>query len=228
MALLITTALPTTGYIFKEDTISQKLLQKPLQEKGEIINLIFWDCTGKAPEKRDIEFTEHEWNNFCDELRTIRTEKNTIEKYFEAQIALFKEYNLISNDMTFEILKDRVDQKFKDKNLRSPRAPQNQNMIYNTMCAIKFDIENGSNLVFGLNTFVNKIGLDIFSLHFGYAPEGIETRGDSNQSLGPGDFIGFMFGFLGYWAGTQTGTGRYSDLFVSGFTSITLWLKLES
>ncbi|EMR75032.1 hypothetical protein MBGDF03_01218, partial [Thermoplasmatales archaeon SCGC AB-540-F20] len=34
------------------------------------------------------------------------------------------------------------------------------------------------------------------------------------------------FGFLGYWFGTKTGTGLYSDLVVSGFAVVTAWLPI--
>jgi len=109
---------------------------------------------------------------------------------------------------------------------RKKTTPIINNSIFNAICAIDFELVNGTTIVFGLNTFMNLVGFDIISIHKGYTNEGIETRGFLTRSTDPGEYIGFMFGFLGYWFGTKTGTGVYSDLTAAGFTVVTVWLPL--
>ena len=94
------------------------------------------------------------------------------------------------------------------------------------MCAIDFELTNGTTFVFGLNTFVNYIGFDIISFHHGYATNWIDTKGLLTSSTPPGEYIGSMFGFLGYWLGEKTGTGGYSNVTVAGFTVFTAWLPI--
>lgn len=199
---------------------------EPLTD-GETVTVHFYDISKKPIEKKVVEFTETEWNNFKEELREIRTTRDSIEENFNAQFVVFKDYGLIEYDMTYQELEEKANEAFKDKNPRIPKQPKDTNIILNAMCAINFELDNGTTWVFGLNTFVNLIGFDIFSFHNGHSPDGIGTIGVvGNQQSAPGNYIGFMFGFLGYWAGTKTATGKYSDLVCAGFTITTAWVPL--
>jgi hypothetical protein len=86
--------------------------------------------------------------------------------------------------------------------------------------------ENGSTLVFGLNTFINIIGFNIVSVHKGYAPDGIQITGLISASVPPGEYAGFIFGFFGYWFGEKISTGVYSNLTCAGLAIITAWVPL--
>lgn len=206
----------------------RKKTYSPLGE-GETVVIYFWDCTGKRPEKKVMEFTESEWNVLREQLSDIRTTRGSIEESFNGQFDLLKEYNLITGDVTYESLRAKAMERFKDRHYRPPREPLLDNVIINAVCAIMFELTDGNTFVFGLNTFINLVGFDIISFHKGYAKDGIFTLGGLlAQSADPGNYIGFMFGFLGYWFGTKTGTGTYTDLIVAGFTVTTTWLPLPS
>jgi len=193
------------------------------------VAVYFWDLTGDRAVKKVLEFTQSDWAAFKNKVKEIRTTSTSIEESFNAQFALFKERGIISYDMTYETLKDRAEERFKDRHYRQPRAPLKAgNVIINAICAINFELTNGSTFVFGLNTFINLVGFDIISFHKGYSPDGVNTMGGLlHQSTSSGEHIGSMFGLLGYWFGTKTGTGTYSDLIVAGFTVGTFWLKLS-
>jgi len=197
-------------------------------DAGDKVIVYFWDCTGKRPVKTVLEFTESEWYDLRVTLREIRATSDSIEESFNAQFEVFKDYGLISDDVNYETLENIAMERFKDKPHRSPRQTQLDNVIINAMCAINFELDSGTTFVFGLNTFVNIVGFDIISFHNGHTPDGIETKGILEQSTDPGNYIGSMFGFLGYWAGTKEGNGRYSDLVAAGFTVFTTWIPLPS
>jgi hypothetical protein len=190
------------------------------------VSVYFWDLTGKRPVKKVLEFTQSEWTDFKNQVREIRTTSTSIEESLNAQFALFKERSIISYDMTYEMLKASATERFSGRHYRQPINPLAGNIIINAICAINFQLTNGTTLVFGLNTFINLVGFDIISFHKGYSPDGITTVGGLLlQSTTAGEHIGSMFGLLGYWFGTKTGTGVYSDLTVAGFTVGTFWLK---
>ncbi len=193
----------------------------------EKVTVQFWDLTGKKPVRKVLEYTESEWTDLKNQLKTIRTTSDSIEESFNAQFALFKEYGIISYDMTYETLRANAMESFKNKHYRPARETAANNIVINAICAINFELTNGSTFVFGLNTFINIVGFDIISFHKGYSPDGIQTKGLLEQSTEPGEYIGSMFGLLGYWFGTKTGSGTYSDLVVSGFTVATTWLPLS-
>lgn len=202
-----------------------------LDVKGTVsdtVTVYFWDCTGKRSVKTVLEFTESEWYDLRVTLREIRASTDSIEESFNAQFEVFKDYGLISDDISYGTLEDIAMERFEGKQHRPPRESQLENVIINAMCAINFELDSCNTFVFGLNTFVNIIGFDIISFHNGHTPDGIETKGILEQNADPGDYFGSMFGFLGYWAGTRTGTGTYSDLVVAGFTIFTTWIPLPS
>jgi len=173
-----------------------------------------------------IEFKGDDWENLCNELREIKSTSSSIEESLNSQFTLLKQYGLISYDVTYKILEEKAKQRFENKKIQ--KAPLAGNIIINAICAIDFELKNGTTLVFGLNTFINLIGFNIFSIHKGYTPGGIHTSGLFKQSTEPGTYLGFMFGLLGYWFGTKTGTGTYSDLTVAGFTVFTTLIPVGS
>ncbi len=197
-------------------------------EHSEQVTLYFWDLTGKKPVKKVIEVTDDNWKTLCNEIQEIRTTSTSIEESLNAQFVLFKQYGLISYDMTYEILEEKAKKAFEGKNYRTPKKPLADNLIINAICAIDFELNNGTTLVFGLNTFINYVGFNIVSFHKGYSHGGIHTKGLMDKSTDAGEQLGFMFGLLGYWLGTKTGTGMYSELTVAGFTVFTFWVKLPS
>ncbi|MDH7517107.1 MAG: hypothetical protein QHH19_02010 [Candidatus Thermoplasmatota archaeon] len=193
------------------------------------ITVYFWDLTGDRAVKKVLEFTQSDWADFKNQIREIRTTSTSIEESLNAQFALFKERGIISYDMTYETLKNMAAERFKDRHYMQLRAPLKAGkIIINAICAISFELTSGSTFVFGLNTFINLVGFDIISFHKGYSPDGINTMGGLlHQETSAGEHIGSMFGLLGYWFGTKTGTGTYSNLIVAGFTVGTFWLNLS-
>ncbi|KYK32903.1 MAG: hypothetical protein AYK22_06890 [Thermoplasmatales archaeon SG8-52-3] len=198
-------------------------------EQGENISVYFWDCTGKRPIKQIIELTETEWDDLREQLREIRKTSVSFEESFNAQFEIFNQYGFNTCDSTYDMLDEIANERFKNKQFKQSKNPAPENIILNAICAINFEIDTGDTFVFGLNTFMNLVGLDIFSIHKGHTPTGVSTFGGLlAQSTEPGDYVGFMFGFLGYWAGTRTGTGTYTDLIVAGFTVMTTWFPLPN
>jgi len=192
------------------------------------VTVYFWDLTGKRPVKKVIEFTDTQWDSLRNQLNDIRTESTSIEESLNSQFTLFKQYGFISYDINYQILKEKANKAFEGKAHRPARNLLPNNVIINAICAIDFELNNGTTMVFGLNTFMNLVGFDIISFHKGHTNGGIHTNGLLKQSTEPGTYLGSMFGLLGYWLGTKTGTGTYSDLTVAGFTVFTGWFPLES
>lgn len=192
------------------------------------ISVYFWDLTGKKPIKKVVEFTDYQWESLRNQIDEIRTTSSSIEESLNTQFVLFKQYGLISYDMTYDLLEEKSKQAFEGKNHKVPKSPLAENVIINAICAIDFELNNGTTFVFGLNTFMNIVGFDIISFHKGHTNGGIHTNGLLKQSTDPGTYLGFMFGLLGYWMGTKTGVGTYSDLTVAGFTVITGWFPIGS
>jgi len=196
-------------------------------DESEHITLYFWDLTGKKPLKKEIDFTDNNWNKLSAEIQEIRATSSSIEESLNAQFTLFKQYGLISYGMTYQILEEKAKKLFESKNYRAPKKFLADNVIINAICAIDFELNNGTTFVFGLNTFINYVGFNIVSFHKGYSYGGINTKGLMDKSTDSGEHLGFMFGLLGYWLGTKTGTGIYSELTVAGFTVFTTWIKLS-
>ena len=195
--------------------------------EDENVKVTFWDCTNKVPVKQVLDLTESEYNDIKVKLREIRKTSNSIEESLNAQFTIFKQYGLISEDVTYKSVEGKFNEKSKNKPYRPLIKPLANNLILNAICAINFEMESGDTLVFGLNTFMNYVGLNIISIHLGHFPTGITTFGGLlAQSVGLGNYTGFMFGFLGYWFGTKTGMGTYSDVTVAGFSVMTFWYQL--
>jgi len=222
---------PAMGSLYDADATRNKLIVNKIKDLDELINVEFVDYTAETPVKKVISMPESKWQQIRNELRDIIKTDSSEKESWDAQIKVLKEYKLISTDVTYKSINERFIEKSKNTNfariLNKPMIPPIiNNSIFNAICGINFELTNGTTLVFGLNTFINLVGFDIISVHYGYAAEGIETRGLLSRTTSQGKFIGFMFGFLGYWLGTKTGTGIYSDLIANGFSVITVWLPI--
>ena len=225
------TITPAMGSILKADNTSNTKICNKSLEMDELVTIDFFDYTSIIPVKKIVEIPETELIILREKLREIRESAKTAEESWNAQVSVLKEHNLISNNVPYEYLMEKIEEKSKKMNFlkflnKFEITPIINNSIFNAICAINFELVNGTTYVFGLNTFMNLVGFDIVSIHRGYTNEGIETKGLLTRSNDPGEYAGFMFGFLGYWFGTKTGTGVYSDLVASGFTVITAWLPI--
>jgi hypothetical protein len=225
------TITPAMGSMLEAELTDNTKISKQLVENEQFVTIDFIDYTGKIPVKKTIELPKSDYKLLCAKLKQIRSEHKNSEESWNAQLSILKEYNLITKTISFNNLMDRIEEKSKTMNLLKifsnfKPTPIINNSIFNAICAINFEMVNGTTYVFGLNTFMNLVGFDIVSFHKGYTKDGIETKGLLTRSNEPGQYAGLMFGFLGYWFGTKIGTGEYSDLVASGFTVITAWLPI--
>lgn len=227
VALLLFAGLvvtPAMGSMYEAGVQKNLALLEP-KFTEDVVSVEFIDFTGKKPVKNIFEIPESEWNTFREKLREVRSSSSSIEESMNAQFTIFKEYNFISEEVTYQNLMNKAYTKYNKETYNRIfnliKSAAIENVILNAMCSIFFELaSNSTTFVFGLNTFINIIGFDIISFHKGYTAEGIQAR---TQETDPGEYIGVMFGFLGFWAGTSTGTGKYSDLEVAGFTILTFW-----
>ena len=226
---------PVVGSMYKADekTKTETIVTNEIYQIEEMVTIEFCDYTSDIPIQKSIQLPESKWEYLKNQLKEIDELSNSNEESWNAQLSILKEYGLISNDVTFDKLNEKIEKKTSKMGLLKSLGkigilPIINNSVFNAICGINFELTNGTTLVFGLNTFLNIVGFDIISIHYGYTPDGIETRGLLSRSSSPGTFVGFMFGFLGYWLGTKTGTGVYSDLVANGFTVITVWLPIPS
>jgi len=197
----------------------------------ESVTLDFVDCTGAAPVKKEITISKAEWISICNELQEISTSGTSMKETLSTQLTVFQKHNLVSDDVTSDSLLSKTNQRTNNGKIQSlvqrmNTAPIINNSIFSAMSAITFTLQNGTTVVLGLNTFINYIGFDIISFHKGYATNGIQTNGLISDSVPPGEYAGFMFGFFGYWFGVKTSTGVYSSVTVAGLTIITVWLPI--
>lgn len=203
--------------------------QQIITEKN--IEIEFWDFTNEIPIRTTLELPEAQWSTIKNELQEAKDSTTSIEEQFARQLTIFQDHAILSIDVDVDTLKGRAFS-------RSIKLYENaihrlisrdsilNNSIISAMCAINFELSNGTTFVLGLNSFINLIGFNIVSVHAGYSPTGIEAKGLTSKSTTPGEFFGFMFGFLGYWYGEQTGTGQYSSLTAAGFTFMTVWVPI--
>lgn len=211
---------PATGSIIEAD-------DNQIYTQEEKIQVHFYDTTGFGPTKQIIELTETEWLELRLELREIRASSNTMEELLDNQVKIFKQYDLVSEDVTYDEIQQKANKRFENRPFKRPIAPAVNNVIFNMVCAISFELDSGNSFVFGLNTWINIIGFNIISFHRGHSPDGISTLGGLlAQETEPGNYTGVMFGFFGYWMGTKTGTGTYSDVLCAGFSVTTAWIPL--
>jgi hypothetical protein len=222
---------PAMGSMLEADLTDNTKISKQFVEKEQLVTIDFIDYTGHIPVKKVMELPKTDYKQLRAKLKEIRVVHENSEESWNAQLSVLKEYNLITNTITYKTLIDRIEEKSKTLNLLNilsnfKPTPIINNSIFNAICAINFEMVNGTTYVFGLNTFMNLVGFDIISFHKGYTKDGIDTKGLLTRSNEPGQYAGVMFGFLGYWFGTKIGTGEYSDLVASGFTVITAWLPI--
>jgi hypothetical protein len=220
--LLITPVLGSTNQAGYQIKSSHKNL--------DTITIDFVDCTGTIPVKKEITLSKAEWKSISTELQTIAASGITMKEAFAAQVAVLQQHHLLLEDVNANTLFNKFSERSNTEKMRLLQnrihpAPIN-NTLFSIISAISFTLENGTTVVLGLNSFINYIGFDIISFHKGYATGGIQTNGMITKSVPPGTYIGFMFGFFGYWFGQKTSTAVYSSVTVSGLTFITFWLPL--
>lgn len=228
VGLSVTPAMGGTGETTHVNTPTSFYLTT---SSNEMVTLEVIDCTGSIPIKKVVMIPRSEWNTLRDELQMIREKSLSLESTFAAQISVFQKHHLISNDVNYESLLHTGIERLQHYNLlrnslKKTTGPVLNNTIISAMCAINFEMTNGTTAVFGLNTFINYVGFDIVSFHYGYVKDGIETNGIFSKKNEPGKYLGFMFGFLGAWAGEKIATGFYSNVTVAGFSVITAWVPL--
>jgi len=182
----------------------------------------FVDCTGTHPVTRTVQMPHDQWHALQRDLNSIRASGPLTRESFTAQVHVLQTYHLLSSDVAADALYNHVTHRAAPRTI----VPIINNSNINAMCAISVTL-NGTTVVLGLNSFVNVIGFDIVSVHYGNATSGIQTTGLVSKTSPPGAYAGFMFGFLGYWVGTREKVGVYSDLTAVGFTVITAWVPIS-
>lgn len=205
---------------------------KSQTQDNNTITIEFVDFTGSIPIKKEIIFSETEWDVLRQELQKSAKSEASMKETFASQLLVLQKHGLVSTDMDIDDLTGKFNAKLNNRLLKGirgqePRRSPLNNTIFSALSAISFSLENdnGSTLVFGLNTFINIIGFNIISLHKGYAPDGIQTNGLISDSVPPGNYTGFIFGFFGYWFGAKLSTGVYSNLTCAGLAIITGWIE---
>jgi hypothetical protein len=198
----------------------------------ESITLDFIDSTGAVPVKKEITLSKAEWASICNELQEISTSGSSMKETFSAQLTVFQKHHLVSSEINPGSLLAKFNEKNNAGKIRALQermhpVPIINNSLFSAMSAITCTLESGTNIVLGLNTFINYIGFDIISFHKGYATGGIQTNGLITRSVPAGTYAGVMFGFFGYWFGAKTSTGVYSSVTLAGLTIITFWLPVE-
>jgi len=212
---------PATGSVY-EATDEQYTAER-------IVEIEIWDFTQQQPISTIYKIPESQWTQIKHELDNVKTDSECFEDVMYQQLTILKNNELISNNVDVSALKTRmISQSINQRLFQKPLVRDSilNNSVISAMCAINFELANGTTFVFGLNSFINLIGFNIVSAHTGYSPTGIEAKGLTSKTTTPGDFFGFMFGFLGYWYGEKTGTGQYSSLTAAGFTFITAWFPV--
>jgi len=214
-------------------TIQAESQTRMLSTNLDTVTLEFIDCTGFVPVKKEITLPTSEWKLISEELQNVARSETSMKGTFAAQVSVMKKHGLVSADTNIDTLLLRFHKKTSHTIVqsllerRSHSLPIN-NSIFSALSAISFSLENenGSTLVFGLNSFINIIGFNIASVHKGYAPEGIQTNGLISDSVPPGEYAGFIFGFFGYWYGEKISTGVYTNLTCAGLAIITTWVEI--
>jgi hypothetical protein len=197
----------------------------------EEVTLVFVDCTNAVPIKKEVTIPRTEWISIRNELQAISTSGKSMKQTLRDQFTVLQDHHLISADVTVEKILSKTNGKIDTVKLQSLMQRMNSipiinNSLFSAMSAIFFEIQNGTNAVFGLNTFINVIGFDIISIHKGYAINGIQTNGINSKSVPPGEYFGVMFGFFGYWFGEKISTGIYSHVTVAGLSIVTGWVPI--
>ena len=198
----------------------------------EMVHIDLLDCTGHIPVKKTFAFSQSEWNIISNKINSIKSSSISTKESLQQQINVLKEYHMLSDDVTVDSLSQKWLQKLSSQSYlnkihNAAQRLELNNTIINFICSIDFEFTDGIHAVLGLNSFINYIGFNIASVHKGNASSGIVTRGLLSQSVPAGEYVGFMFGFLGYWLGEKTSTGIYSSVTATGFTVITAWVPLS-
>jgi hypothetical protein len=195
------------------------------------ITLVFMDCTGTIPMKKEITITKAEWISIRTELKAISASGTSMKDTLRGQFTVLQNHHLISSDFSVDRLLSKTIERINPEKIQSlmkriHTVPLINNSLFSAMSATFFEIQNGTNAVFGLNSFINVIGFDIVSFHKGYAVDGIQTNGLISKSVPAGEYFGAIFGFFGYWFGEKVSTGIYSNVTVAGLSIVTAWLPI--
>jgi len=225
------TISPAIGSTLKANNSTQQIHLFGTHNDLVTIDIIF--CTGGFPIQKEITIPRSEWDNLRNELKIAAASSSNLKDTLNAQCTVFKNHHIISETEDYSTIIAKAVEKSKQVNLplwtkKITAGPILNNSVFSAMCAINFELTNGTTGVFGLNTFINYVGFDIISFHYGYAIDGIETNGlFSTKKTDPGNYVGFMFGFLGAWSGEKISTGFYSNVTIAGFSVITAWLPIQ-
>jgi hypothetical protein len=198
----------------------------------ESVTFDFVDSTGVIPITKEVTIPKSEWTLMNNELNAITASGTSMTEIFTAQFKIFQKHNLVAPDVNIVTLLNAFNKRTNNglvkslqNKIHSPSALNNT--LIGFLCAITCTIDSGTTVVLGLNTFVNYVGFDIVSFHKGHTSTGIQVNGLVTDSVPPGNYVGFMFGFFGYWFGQKTSTAVYSNVTVAGLTIITLWLPTQ-
>jgi hypothetical protein len=230
LAVLLVASLMITPALGSANQASYQI--KTIHKNLDTITVDFVDCTGAIPVKKEITISKAEWILVCNELQVISKAGASMKETFSAQLTVFQKHHLVSQEINLDSLLAKFNEKTNTGKIRSLQNRVHtteliNNSVISAMSAITCTLESGTNVVLGLNTFINYIGFDIISFHKGYATGGIQTNGLISDSVPPGTYAGVMFGFFGYWFGVKTATGVYSSVTVAGLTVITVWLPIR-
>ena len=195
--------------------------------KTTLTTIDFVDCTGRLPIKKTVQMPHEQWVALQKDMQEIRTANLPAKETFAAEVRILQTYHLVSDTVTPDQIYDRFYQTSTPHQRQTSLLPILSNSNINAMCAISFQMSSGTNVVLGLNSFINLIGFDIVSFHMGTITSSIQTIGLIQKTTPPGQYAGFMFGFLGYWFGTRQSVGVYTDLIAAGFTIITVWVPIS-
>ncbi len=228
LAVLLVASLMITPALGSKSQAGNQI--KSFSKNLDTVTVDFVDCTGAIPVKKEITLSKAEWNSITTELQAISSSGTSMKETFAAQLAVFQKHHLVSQDINSDTLLNKFNHRTSTEKIRFLQqmihpTPLN-NTLFSIISAITYTLTNGTTIVLGLNSFINYIGFNIISFHKGYATGGIQTNGVISDSVPPGEYVGFMFGFFGYWYGTKTSTAVYSSVTVAGLTFITLWVSL--
>jgi hypothetical protein len=193
----------------------------------QFVTLDFVDCTNQIPIRKEVTMPRTEYITLQNDLQAI-PKGLSVQDTLCAQLAVYQNHHLVSNDVTTASILQKLNNKIGHTTVPvlAREMKPSTTIILNAMCAILFNIQGGKTIVLGLNSFINLIGFDIISFHKGLATTDITTTGVlGQQTAPPGNYVGSMFGFFGYWSGTKVSTGVYSDITASGFTFFTIWIS---
>ena len=172
-----------------------------------------------------------EWKETSKELWKCPTVKDKISFLHENGLIPVTYSNLVKLANNREV---RIPWLFSRLFMRGTADDEESGLIIGNMTDISFNF-TGITLGIGLNSITRRIGasipplgLELATVHLGEIRSDHLTIGEEDYD--PGDYMGGMAGYIGFWAGDSM-EGRYfsyENLTVVGFTIFTAWMDLES